>query len=75
MGLGGWPVLQGGSWSEADFDWKTLTYKLLEVGYDSYFVSVGFGIDLKNNTKRIISVRCKHSTKNVEKTIWQNYSQ
>lgn len=55
--LGGWPVLEGPMWREADFDWRKSVYKFRKVGYSvDYFIDFSVGVDVKNSTKRIIDV-------------------
>lgn len=55
--LGGWPVLKGPMWSEADFDWRKSVYKFRKVGYSvDYFIDFSVGVDVKNSTKRIIDL-------------------
>lgn len=55
--LGGWPVLQGNSWNERDFDWKKTTYQLRHLGFsDDHFISFGIDLDDKNSTKRVLKV-------------------
>ena len=55
---GGWPVLEGDSWNETDFDWKQSIYKFKKLGYGSdYFFFFGVTIDYFNSTKRILTVR------------------
>ncbi|KAJ8683696.1 hypothetical protein QAD02_019488 [Eretmocerus hayati] len=55
--LGGWPVLHGSSWDDSDFDWKKTIYKLRKLGYSSdIFVGLDIGVDMKDNSKRIITL-------------------
>lgn len=55
--LGGWPVLEGDSWKEEDFDWKESVYKFRKAGYSvDYFFDFSVGIDLKNSTKRVLDI-------------------
>ncbi|KAJ8983665.1 hypothetical protein NQ317_003452 [Molorchus minor] len=55
--LGGWPVLEGIKWSEADFDWRKSVYRFRRVGYSvDYFIDFSVGVDVKNSTKRIIDL-------------------
>ncbi|KAJ8954561.1 hypothetical protein NQ318_000795 [Aromia moschata] len=55
--LGGWPVLEGPMWSEADFDWRQSVYRFRKVGYSvDYFIDFSVGVDVKNSTKRIIDL-------------------
>lgn len=56
--LGGWPVVDGDSWEEENFDWMESIYKFRNVGYPfNSFISFDVQPDLKNNTKRVIVVR------------------
>lgn len=55
--LGGWPVLEGPSWREGEFDWRKSVYKFRKVGYSvDYFMDFSVGVDVKNSTRRIIDV-------------------
>ncbi|CAH1236556.1 unnamed protein product [Diabrotica balteata] len=55
--LGGWPVLEGDSWNENDFDWKNSVYKFRKVGYGvDYFIDFSVVGDVKNSTKRVIDL-------------------
>lgn len=55
--LGGWPLLEGSTWNEGEFNWRESVYKFRKVGYSvDYFIDFSVGIDLKNSTKRIIDV-------------------
>lgn len=55
--LGGWPVLEGPSWSDGEFDWRQSVYKFRKVGYSvDYFMDFSVGVDVKNSTRRIIDV-------------------
>ncbi|KAI5692897.1 hypothetical protein M8J75_003309 [Diaphorina citri] len=53
--LGGWPVLEGTSWDEGSFTWEDSVYKSRRYGYGvDYFLAFGVGVNLKNNTERVI---------------------
>lgn len=55
--LGGWPVLDGDSWNDGDFDWRSSIYKFRDAGYSvDYFIDFSIGVDLKNSTQRLIDV-------------------
>ncbi|XP_019873601.1 neprilysin-2 isoform X1 [Aethina tumida] len=55
--LGGWPLLEGSTWNEGEFNWRESVYKFRKVGYSvDYFIDFSVGIDLKNSTKRIIDL-------------------
>lgn len=55
--LGGWPVLEGEEWNEADFTWKDSVYKFKTAGYSvDYFIDFSISTDLKNTTTRAIDV-------------------
>ena len=73
--LGGWPVLDGDRWLEDEFDWKSSMYKFRNVGYRfSHLIDFIIGVDLKYNTKRVISVRNHLDRKNLSKTLqWYEY--
>lgn len=54
---GGWPVLEGPSWDEENFEWENLMFTFNRIGFDSgYFVGMGIGTDLKNNSIRYIQL-------------------
>lgn len=56
--IGGWPVLEGSNWIEKDFDWKSVTYKLRELGFEfEFFITMDIVPDKTNPSSRIISVR------------------
>ncbi|KAL1449213.1 hypothetical protein WDU94_000430 [Cyamophila willieti] len=53
--LGGWPVLEGDSWDEGSFSWKSSVYKFRRYGYSvDYFMDFSVGVNLKNSTERLI---------------------
>ncbi|KAF5280973.1 hypothetical protein FQR65_LT14897 [Abscondita terminalis] len=53
--LGGWPVIEGASWNEANFDWKNYTYRSRKMGFSfGTFIGIGIGSDFKNSTRRTI---------------------
>ncbi|XP_035741301.1 neprilysin-2-like isoform X2 [Vespa mandarinia] len=55
--LGGWPVLEGDTWKEENFNWKDSVYKFRTKGYSvDYFIDFSIGVDLKNSTIRIIDL-------------------
>lgn len=55
--LGGWPVLEGETWKEDEFDWRESTFKFRDMGYSvDYFLDFSIGFDLKNSTKRVIDL-------------------
>lgn len=55
--LGNWPVLEGQSWNETDFEWQNTIKKFVDTGYsNSYFVYFDIVPDPKNNSYRMISV-------------------
>lgn len=57
--LCGWPLLLDRDWNSDDFDWKNITYKFRELGFNpSYFFTIEVSVDVADNTKRIIYV-CK----------------
>lgn len=63
--LGGWPVLEGDKWNDADFTWKDSVYKFRTAGYSvDYFIDFSISTDLKNTTMRAIDV-----------SIWENGTQ
>ncbi|XP_056631851.1 neprilysin-2 isoform X2 [Diorhabda sublineata] len=55
--LGGWPVLEGISWNENNFDWKESVYRFRRIGYGvDYFIDFSVVGDVKNSTRRIIDL-------------------
>ncbi|XP_011149286.1 neprilysin-2 isoform X2 [Harpegnathos saltator] len=55
--LGGWPVLDGDRWNDGDFTWKDFVYRFRKLGYSvDYFIDFGVGVDLKNNSRRLIDL-------------------
>lgn len=58
--LGGWPVLEGNSWNESNFDWKKTVYKLHNMGYTMInLIDFSIDVDVKNTSRRIIYVGMK----------------
>ncbi|XP_037044931.1 neprilysin-2-like [Bradysia coprophila] len=55
--LGGWPILEGDSWSEVDFNWVELLKQLKGMGLNTNMV---FGLtvdrDLKNSSKNVLYI-------------------
>lgn len=56
--LGGWPVIEGGSWNADDsWTWQETVKKFRRVGFSmDYIIDFSVSVDLKNSTKRIIDV-------------------
>ncbi|CAH1724670.1 neprilysin-2 [Aphis gossypii] len=55
--LGGWPVLEGDKWNDAEFTWKDSVYKFRVAGYSvDYFIDFSVSTDLKNTTMRAIDL-------------------
>ncbi|RZF35772.1 hypothetical protein LSTR_LSTR012070 [Laodelphax striatellus] len=53
--LGGWPVLEGSNWNEAEWDWKKSVYTNRKKGFSySYFLSFAVRPDMKNSKNRVI---------------------
>lgn len=56
--LGGWPLIDGDAWDESKFDWRELTYKLVDMGmYGDYLFGFGLDRDISDTTKYSIEVR------------------
>lgn len=55
--LGGWPLIEGPTWREAEFDWIEALKKMRAKGYDhNIFLSIYVSPDVKNNSRHIIEV-------------------
>ncbi|RZF35771.1 hypothetical protein LSTR_LSTR012069 [Laodelphax striatellus] len=55
--LGGWPVLEGSNWKEADWDWKKSVYSNRKKGLPTnYFINCHVSTDIKNSSARVIVV-------------------
>jgi len=55
--LGGWPVVQGDSWSGDDFRWYEMATKARGEGFDyNQMMSVDIFVDPKDSEKRIIEI-------------------
>ncbi|KAK5645944.1 hypothetical protein RI129_004408 [Pyrocoelia pectoralis] len=55
--LGGWPLLDGGSWNKRPFDWIHLEHKLRTYGLDyNHIINFGIEPDRKNSSRRVIFV-------------------
>lgn len=53
--FGGWPILQGSSWSNASFNLSNLLFKLRQHNYNVVF-RINTEIDDKNSSSHIIMV-------------------
>merc|ERR1712158_279619 len=55
--MGGWPVLEGSDWSEADFSWIETTYKFRANSYSTDLL-IDFSIvtDIKQSSWRVIDI-------------------
>ncbi|KAK4879929.1 hypothetical protein RN001_008075 [Aquatica leii] len=54
--LGGWPIIEGASWNEDDFDWKKQMYKFRRYGFDvNTFLDTTIGVNVENSSQRIVS--------------------
>lgn len=52
----------GDEWKEDDFDWKESVYKFRKMGFPvHYFTGFDIQVDLKNNTRHIISVKIPYN--------------
>lgn len=55
--LGGWPVLEGSSWSENDWDWIEVIKKFRNIGLETDAIfSLSVESNLRNSTHRILEV-------------------
>lgn len=55
--FGGWPVLKGDTWQERNFDWVETVKQFRELGLNANAIfSLNIGIDLKNSSKRVLTV-------------------
>ena len=56
--LGGWPVVEGDSWSATNFSITDTLYKIRSLGFSAASVfTLQVVTDLKNNSWRVIEVR------------------
>ena len=55
--VGGWPLLEGDSWSHDGFKWFEMVYKFREEGFlVDYLVDFSVTTDLKNSSWRILGL-------------------
>merc|ERR1712158_68687 len=55
--MGGWPVLEGNDWKEADFSWIETTYKFRKNSYSTdTLINFSIGTDIKNSSWRVIDI-------------------
>ncbi|KAK5647010.1 hypothetical protein RI129_005474 [Pyrocoelia pectoralis] len=55
--LNGWPIIEGGRWYDAKFDWKQAMYVLRNLGFSvDYFIKLDVTVDLHNSSLRVISL-------------------
>lgn len=53
--FGGWPVVDGDTWDEDEFDWQQLNYRFRSKGYSTdYLFDFSIATDIKNSTKRVV---------------------
>ncbi|KAL5238849.1 hypothetical protein ACI65C_006259 [Semiaphis heraclei] len=73
--LGGWPVLEGDKWENAEYTWKDIVYKIREMGYSvDYLIRFSIGIDSKNSTMRAIELdEASLSLKGIDEKIVLRY--
>lgn len=56
--LGGWPSLDRDNWDEESWSWQESVKNYFKYGYSTdYFFQFSVGSDLKNSSRRIITVR------------------
>lgn len=56
--LGGWPVVEGDSWSEDDFNWIETVKKFRRMGLETQSIfSLYIDTDLRNSSRRILYVK------------------
>lgn len=68
--LGGWPVLLGDKWDERNWDWKETLFKFQSIGYSSdHLITLDIDVDLKDNTKRALTVGIFFRLRSDQKTI------
>lgn len=57
LDLGGWPILEGKTWKENDFDWKTSVLNFRQHGLStSNFMTFSVQPDAKNSSRNLIYV-------------------
>jgi len=55
--MGGWPLLEGDSWTTEGYKWFDMTYKFRDHGYSvDYLVDFSVTTDLKNSSWRILDL-------------------
>lgn len=60
---GGWPVVKGDSWKSEDWDWLNVSLQISNGGLDSLILQTYVSVDLKNTSKRIVSVSIPSNTR------------
>ncbi|KAJ1530321.1 hypothetical protein ONE63_005237 [Megalurothrips usitatus] len=60
-GLGGWPLAEEDRWDESKFDWKELSYKMMDMGmYSLGLFTVIVGVDISNTTRHTLALSPPH---------------
>lgn len=54
--IDGWPVVKGNDWQAEKFDWLEVSKQISHEGLESLIVECGVTVDLKNTSKRVMSV-------------------
>lgn len=57
---GGWPVVKGDTWKSDDWNWLEIGQNISKEGLDSLIMETYVYTDLKNTSKRILSVSIEH---------------
>ena len=55
--MGGWPVIEGDSWNESNFDWLDTLIQYRQNGFShDLFMDLSVTPDFRNNTRHVIDV-------------------
>ncbi|XP_074595255.1 neprilysin-2-like [Brevipalpus obovatus] len=55
--LGGWPLIEGPTWKQNEFDWIESLKRMKELGYShNIFLTISVTADIRNNSRNIIDL-------------------